>query len=256
VLGTHRTNEAIGNSFAVDKTGGVFVVTDKAQYRFDASPRGAPKVTWRAAYDNVGIQKPGQFDAGSGTTPTLMGRKYLSIADNADPMHVVVYRRGRDLPRRKPRVVCEQPVFRRGAGATENSIIATGKSMIVENNYGYFPPPTATSDGGTTEPGVERVDISRGGRGCRTIWRSREISPSTVPKLSLANGLVYLYTKPPGTPDAWYLTAVSFHTGQTIWRRLIGTGLLYNVHYAGLAISPRGVLYTGVLGGTIALADG
>ena len=36
----------------------------------------------------------------------------------------------------------------------------------------------------------------------------------------------------------------------------MGTGLPFNVHYAGLAISPRGVLYTGVLGGTVALADG
>ena len=37
VLGTRRTGEAIGNSFAVDDSGGVFVVTDVAQYRFDAN---------------------------------------------------------------------------------------------------------------------------------------------------------------------------------------------------------------------------
>jgi hypothetical protein len=256
VLGVRRTGESIGNSFAVDDTGGVFVVTDRAQYRFDAGRRGRPRVSWRVPYDNVGIQKPGQFDAGSGTTPTLMGRRYLSITDNADPMQVVVMRRARRLRRGQRRVVCEQPVFEKGASATENSIIATGRSMIVENNYGYAPPPTATSGGLTTSPGVERVDIRRSGRGCRTVWHSDEISPSTVPKLSLANGLVYLYTKPPGTPDAWYLTAVDFRSGRTVWKRLMGTGLLYNVHYAGLTISPRGVLYSGVLGGTVALADG
>ena len=89
----------------------------------------------------------------------------------------------------------------------------------------------------------------------RQVWKSSEISPSTVPKLSLANGLIYLYTKPKGTPDAWYLTAVNFHTGKTVWRRLMGTGVLFNVHYAGLTISPSGVLYTGVLGGTAALTD-
>jgi hypothetical protein len=255
VLGIHRTNEAIGNSFAMDETGGVFIVTDKAQYRFDAKRSGAPKVSWRVRYDNVGIKKPGQFDAGSGTTPTLMGKKYLSIADNAARMQVVVMRRAKRLPRGQRRVVCEQPVFRRGAGATENSIIATGRSMIVENNYGYFPPPDATSNGATTRPGVERVDIRRGGSGCRTVWKSSEISPSTVPKLSLANGLIYLYTKPKGLPDAWYLTAVDFHSGRTVWRRLMGTGLLFNVHYAGLTISPSGVLYSGVLGGTVGLAD-
>jgi hypothetical protein len=52
------------------------------------------------------------------------------------------------------------------------------------------------------------------------------------------------------------VTAIDLHTGRTCWRRLIGTGLLYNVHYAGLTISPRGVLYTGLLGGTVALGDG
>jgi hypothetical protein len=255
VLGTHRTGEAIGNSFAVDDSGGVFVVTDRAQYRYDAKRSGAPKVSWRRRYDNVGIQKPGQFDAGSGTTPTIMGKRYLSIADNAERMQVVVMRRAKRLPRGKRRVVCEQPVFRRGAGATENSLIATGRSMIVENNYGYFPAPDATSNGRTTRPGVERVDIRRDGSGCRTVWKSSEISPSTVPKLSLANGLVYLYTKPRGIPDAWYLTAVDFHTGRTVWRRLIGTGLLFNVHYAGLSIGPTGVLYSGVLGGTVGIAQ-
>jgi hypothetical protein len=256
VLGVRRTGEAIGNSFAVDDSGGVFVVTDKAQYRFDIGRRGRPKVSWRVRYDNSGVKKPGQFDAGSGTTPTLMGKRLLSITDNADPMQVVVMRRARRLRRGQRRVICEQPVFENGASATENSIIATGRSMIVENNYGYAPPPAATADGKTTTPGVERVDLRRNGRGCRTAWHSDEISPSTVPKLSLANGLVYLYTKPPGTPDAWYLTAVDFFTGKTVWRRLMGTGLVFNVHYAGLTISPTGVLYTGVLGGTAALADG
>ena len=77
-----------------------------------------------------------------------------------------------------------------------------------------------------------------------------------MPKLSLATGLIYAYTKPPGLPDRWYVTAMDFRTGKTVWSRLIGTGIFFNVHYAGLAISPTGVLYSGVLGGTIALADG
>ena len=255
VLGTYRTGEAIGNSFAMDETGGVFIVTNKAQYRFDATRAGKPKVSWRVPYKNTGRQKPGQFDAGSGTTPTLMGKKYLSIADNAARMNVVVIRRERHLRHGQRRVVCQQPVFRKGAGDTENSIIATDRSMIVENNYGYFPPPDATSGGKTTTPGVARVDIKRNGRGCKTVWTSREITPSAVPKMSLSSGLIYLYTKPKGLPDAWYLTAVDFWSGKTVWSRLIGTGLLFNVHYAGLSISPKGVLFSGVLGGTVGVAD-
>jgi hypothetical protein len=255
VLGTKRTGEAIGNSFAMDETGAVYVVTDTAQYRFDAGRGGKPKVTWRYRYKNIHKQKPGQFDAGSGTTPTLMGKHYLSIADNAARMNVVVLRRDKRVKRGQRRLVCEQPVFRKGAGATENSIIATDRAMIVENNYGYSPPPDATAGGNTTRPGVARVDIKPNGKGCRTVWTSSEISPSTVPKLSLANGLIYIYTKPKGLPDRWYLTAVDFRTGKTVWRRLIGTGTLFNVHYAGITVSPSGVLYAGVLGGTVGVAD-
>jgi hypothetical protein len=255
VLGTKRTGEAIGNSFAMDETGAVYVVTDTAQYRFDAGRGGKPKVTWRYRYKNIHKQKPGQFDAGSGTTPTLMGKHYLSIADNAARMNVVVLRRDKRVKHGQRRLVCEQPVFRKGAGATENSIIATDRAMIVENNYGYSPPPDATAGGNTTRPGVARVDIKPNGKGCRTVWTSSEISPSTVPKLSLANGLIYIYTKPKGLPDRWYLTAVDFRTGKTVWRRLIGTGTLFNVHYAGITVSPSGVLYAGVLGGTVGVAD-
>src|SRR5829696_7840461 len=56
------------NSFSVDETGGVYIVSDAARYRFDASPAGAPRVTWREVYDNDGVQKPSQVTAGSGPT--------------------------------------------------------------------------------------------------------------------------------------------------------------------------------------------
>ena len=51
--------EQIGNSFAVDETGGVYIVTDAALYRFDADAAGAPAVTWREAYPNTGESEAG-----------------------------------------------------------------------------------------------------------------------------------------------------------------------------------------------------
>src|SRR4051794_31571344 len=87
------SGEGISNSFAVDETGGVYVVSDKALYRFDAKAKEAPRISWRVVYPNSGIHKPGQSDAGSGTTPTLMGPNWVAITDNADPMNVDVYRR-------------------------------------------------------------------------------------------------------------------------------------------------------------------
>jgi hypothetical protein len=249
----HDTKEPIGNSHAVDETGGVYIVTDGALYRFDADPSGAPRVTWRQPYPNIGEVKPGQTERGSGTTPTLMGRDYVSITDNADPMNVVVYRRAKTVT--GSRLVCSQPVFQRGAGSTDNSLIGTATSMVVENNYGYTGPSATT--GGTTAPGVERVDIDADGRGCHTVWRSQERSPSVVPKLSLENGLVYLYTKEadPNGDDPWYLTAVDFRTGRTVWKRLAGRGLGFNNNYAPVTLGPEGTAYVGALGGIVALRD-
>src|SRR4051812_17403333 len=68
---TVALGEPVSNSIAADDSGGVYYVTDKALYRLDASASGAPSVTWREQYANSGIAKPGQGDAGSGTTPTL-----------------------------------------------------------------------------------------------------------------------------------------------------------------------------------------
>ena len=250
---TRDTKEPNGNSFAVDDTGGVFIVTDEALYRFDATRAGRPKVSWRRQYENVGVIKPGQTQAGSGTTPTLLGRRWVAITDNADPMNVLVLNRRRGVKRR---LVCEIPVFRKGAGNTDQSLIGVNRSLIVENNYGYSGP-TATERGGVTEPGLERVAIDRDGRGCHRVWRSRERAPSVVPKLSLRSGLVYTYTKPPlqdGT-DAWYFTAIDFRSGRTRYKRLAGTGLGYNNNYAPVTIGPDGTAYVGVLGGLVALRD-
>jgi hypothetical protein len=248
-------SEAIGNSFAVDRTGAVFIVTDRALYRFDAAADGSPSITWRESYANIGTVKPGQTEDGSGTTPNLMGGKYVAITDNADPMDVVVYRRAKRVT--ASRVVCTVPVFAPGEGSTDNSLIGTGRSIIVENNYGYTGP-AATLKGASTAPGIERIDINKEGTGCTPVWYSGERAPSAVPKLSLASGLVYAYTKPPRSDevDAWYLTALSFRTGQTAYQQLAGTGLGYNSNYAPVSVGPDGTAYVGALGGLILLRDG
>ena len=251
---TINTNEAIGNSFAEDETGGVFIVTDGAMYRFDAGADGTPTVTWRQVYPNIGVAKPGQTEKGSGTTPTLMGRDLVSITDNADPMNVVVYKRARSVS--GSRLVCSQPVFTPGASSSDQSLIATDRSMVVENNFGYTGP-ASTQNGATTSPGLARVDINSSGVGCHTVWNSSERAPSVVPKLSLGNGLVYTYTKDPQADgsDAWYLTAIDFRTGRTVYKRLGGEGLGHNNNFAPVIITPDGNLYIGVLGGMVMLRD-
>lgn len=245
--------EGNGNSFAVDETGGAYIVSNAALYRFDAAADGTPKVSWREPYDNIGQKKPGQTQAGSGTTPTIFAGKYVSITDNADPMNVLVYRRDRGPIGN--RLVCKQPVFSKGASSSDNSLIATDDSLVVENNYGYTGP-AATENGNTTTPGVERVDLDRGG-GCHKAWHSDEISPTVVPKLSLSSGLVYVYAKPrlSGGQDAWYLTAIDFRTGRTVFRRLAGEGLGFNNNYAPITLGRDGTAFVGTLGGLVRIAD-
>jgi outer membrane protein assembly factor BamB len=246
--------ERIENSLAADETGGVFIVSDHALYRFDAGGRNEPVITWREGYDRGTRQKPGQFSQGSGTTPTLMGRDLVAITDNADPyMQVLVYYRAAQVTGQ--RLVSAVPVFGANAGATENSLVGTDHSIIVENNYGYSGP-EATSGGRATTAGLARIDLDANGHG-HVVWTSTERVPSLVTKASLANGLIYTYTKDPGpgTTDAWYFTAIDFSTGRTVWKRLAGTGLLYNNHYSGLHLGRDGAIYVGVGGGVVSLRD-
>ena len=246
------THEEIENSFAVDETGGVFIVSIRAMYRFDAAPDGAPSITWSAQYPNSHIHKPGQVDAGSGTTPLLLGPDWVAITDNADPMDIVVYRRARQVA--GDRTVCVQPVFSAGSSDSDNSLVGADNSMIVENNYGYTGP-NSTMNGGVTAPGIERVDINAGGQGCHPVWTSAERSPTVVPKLTLSGGLVYAYTKEADPSDPWYFAALDFQSGRTVYKQLAGAGLGYNNNYAPISLGPDGSAYVGVLGGLVELRD-
>jgi hypothetical protein len=252
-----RLGEEIENSFAVGK-GGVYIVSDKRMYRFEAGRGGRPRIVWKAGYPNSGEVKPSQVNAGSGTTPTIMKGGFVAITDNAKPMNVVVYRIARKLRREQRRMLCKVPVFAKNASATENSLLTAGRSLIVENNYGYQDP-FGPNSGAVTKPGFARVDIRKGGRGCRKVWTNRTArAPSVVPKLSTRTGLIYTYTRPPDPngSQAYYWTAIDFRTGRTVWNRLAGWGLSFNNNYAGLALGPDGTAYLGVIGGILALRDG
>jgi hypothetical protein len=272
----HSANlgEPIGNSFMVDELGSVYIVTDAALYRLRAR-RGEVRTQWRHGYANTGDVKPGQTQAGSGTTPTLLrgpahkvcrqghvrrrsrrklcgGGRWVAITDNADPINALVYQRARHPQGR--RLVCREPLFEQGASATDQSLIGVGRSIVAENNYGYTLA-GATSGGGAIQAGLQRVDVDPDGRGCQTAWRSDERAPSVVPKLSLRTGLIYTYTLPP-EHGAWYLTAIEFRTGRTAFRRRAGAGLGFNNNYAPVTLAPDGTAYVGVLGGVTSFRDG
>jgi len=249
---TLPTGENIGNSFATDETGGVYIVSTFALYRFVAGADGTPVVTWRTTYDHGTRLKPGQANFGSGTTPTVTSSGLVAITDNADPqMHVIAYRRDTGTE------VCRQAVFAPNTSDTENSLIAAGNSLYVENNYGYSGP-SAVELGGLTAPGLARVDVDPTSAECRLVWTSQERAPSVVAKVSIGNGLLYTYTKDPApsqTDDPWYLTAIDARSGATMFKVLGGTGLGYNNNYAPVSLGSDGTAYVGVLGGLVRFAD-
>lgn len=269
--------EEIANSFAIDESGGVFVVSTHALYRLDLGRGLTPAITWRQPYDRGSRVKPGQVSQGSGTTPTLIdsarsaGGGSIAITDNADPkLNVVVYRRGKAGPGRTP--LCKQPVFPAGLGSDENSLIAVPGGLIAENNYGYAgPAPSGGSRTADTVPGLVRVDVDYRKGGCHTAWSNTTARvPSLVSKVSLRTGLLYGYTHPaaaelpwkvaplPGqvAPDCWFLTAFDVRTGKQVWSQLVGSGLGYNNNYAPVSLGRDGVAYVGTLGGLVRIADG
>ncbi len=262
VLGTLRLGEEISNpeeisnSFAITEDS-AYVVTTKAMYRLTAGPDGTPRVVWRSEYQNIGITKPGQLSAGSGTSPTILGGgKYVAINDNADRMHIVVYRTG-ELGPKEERVVCEVPVFKPGAGATEDSLIGLDRSLIVANQYGVnIDPQTWKSK--PTEPGIARVDIDPNGKGCSLVWTNYQVAaPQVSPKMSTKTGLMYFYNRRDDQSglDVYYWTAVDFRTGAIVWEQQVGTGPQFDTFLPAPTIGPNGLLYVGLYGGLLSLWD-
>jgi hypothetical protein len=258
-LQTNGENEEIANSFAVDETGGVFIVSDHAMYRFDYDPSAQNPIarSWRCAYDRGSYRKPGQKSQGSGTTPTLLNEgtdQYVAITDNADPqMNVVVYRREKDFT--GTREVVKQPVFTPGKSDTENSLIGAAGSFIVENNFGYIAQFGSAPKYNTT-PGMVRVAFTEISEG--NVWDNETLRvPSVVSKVSLPDGLVYTYSMNVKDEIAyWFFTAVDFNSGDVYYNIQTGKGADYDNHYAAVAIHPTlGTAYVPVNGGIVKISN-
>lgn len=251
--------EHIANSFAVDETGGVFIVSDHAMYRFDYDPSAKYPIsrTWRCTYDNGTRTKPGQKSRGSGTTPTLLNIgdfQFVAITDNAAPqMHVVVYRREKDF--NGTREVFQQAVFPAKKSDTENSLIGVAGTFIVENNYGYLAP-FGSAQLYKTTPGMALINFSNSPK--VIPWANSTLSvPSVVSKVSIPDGLVYTYSMTFENKTAkWYFTVVDFYTGTVYSQIHTGDGVDFDNHYSAVAIHPTlGNAYVPVNGGIVKISN-
>ncbi|MGI9287599.1 MAG: hypothetical protein ACR2P1_19600 [Pseudomonadales bacterium] len=255
IQGSRLDNEEIQNGFSVAEDG-VYIVSDHAMYRYSTGSQGEPLMGWREEYDRGTSRKVGTINQGSGTTPTLIGDRYVTVTDNADGrINLVVYHRPQE--HKGPREVCAVPLFDDNHSVTDNSMIAFNRSIMLENNAGYTSA-YEQENWDKAAGGIMRIDIREDASGCDVVWRSEEHSSSVVPKFSAQNGLAYFYTFERQSDDqiAWYLTALDYETGKTQFKVLTGTGPSFDNNWAPLTLAPDGTAYVGTSKGLVAIWDG
>lgn len=254
--------ESTRNGMALTKEGTAYIVTTQQMYRVDAGADDQPYVVWSMPYETNGEVRSGQYELGSGTTPTILGEgKYVAITDNAEQMHVVVYRTDARLKKSEERVVCKVPVFNfpgGGAGANSNSLIGIHNSLVVQNTYGYLFDWVSGTLKNPGAAGYERIDIDPNGKGCTKVWSNTEVATTQAGKYSTKTGLIYTHNRKYDTENdvnVYYYTAIDFRTGEVVWEKRMGTGDKFDNWYAPIGVGPNGALYGTVYGGVTMIRD-
>lgn len=268
--------ERVSNSIAIDEQGGIFVVTSKRMHglRWDGTQL---RRDWAARYEAGGEATGVRLDAGSGSTPDVMGTsrardRFVVVTDGQELMHLVLFWRDRIPADWKPigpgkdrRIACEIPVRFGDPTATtstsEQSVLTSGyRSFIVNNRlrneaaFSSLPPSQrvlaaalAGGDPVNAPYGIERIDWDPRTRTCRSVWANPEISiPNAIPTLSTDSGLVYGQGQRGGV---WGLEGLDIETGASkLWVPLLPLPT-YNSLYAATTVGPDGAIWQGVGGG-------
>jgi hypothetical protein len=259
-------DEVTRNAMALTKEGAAYIVTTKKMYRVDAGADDQPYVVWSVPYDTIGEVRKGQYELGTGTTPTILGEgKYVAITDNAEQLNVVVYRTEAGLAPDQ-QVVCKLPVFDfpgGGKGANSNSLIGLHNSMIIQNTYGYLFDWDSGKLMNPGSPGMERIDIDPNGKGCTKVWVNTDVVSNLLVKVSTRTGLIYTQERKYDAEKdlyAVYWVALDFRTGKVVWEKLAGTFYswyyaMFDNFWAGISIGPNGALYAGQYAGITMIRD-
>lgn len=218
------SREEIQNSFSIGKDG-VFIVSNYALYklRFNEETKKIElDNNWienytegHLVYDNDKKVKPGQLNAGSGTTPTLMDDRFVAICDNdAYQVNLCIF------SQETGKLVSKHKLFTSSGGAVENSVVAYDNSFIVANTYGYNDP----FEDNETAGGIMRFDFNEekgvfepvanwpqsGTYDCKTA----------TPKLSTSTGMMYVYNRSEfdnnGHSD-WQVSGIDYETGLRVF---------------------------------------
>ncbi len=146
----------------------------------------------------------------------------FSIDGRGEHSQLIVLKAGAEAMTPEQRAVCELPVFEAGRSSIKNTVIGYGRSVIAQNNWGaeFF----EITD---YEPGLVRVDVRADHSGCDLVWEENTIASQVPPRLSTADGHVYLYSRKRGTDSdvhAWYLSAIDDRTGEVVSELFVGSG--------------------------------
>lgn len=258
-----------GPTYADDHNNSVgFLMALKPGSTSDGSATGL-SVLWNATYDAGSSLKPGNFARGSGSTPTLLGDDFVAVTDNGDQMHLLIYPQNASGIDVSP--ICKVPLFQEGKGANDNGPIAhfdgSDWHVAVQNMYdqpGYTPPTVPNVDGpynnlSSMVPGISKVIVNGDGSGCYVNWTA-EVSMTTLPILSTATGLLYGHIQNKSLAVAgdyvWYVTALDWETGNTVWSAQAGSGGRFNDGYKNIVLGNGGTMYQIVRGGVVMAKDG
>lgn len=265
--------ETISNSFALDEKGGIYVVSSKYMHKFvwdgkklsDRSEDGA----WKSAYDVDGEAGGIKLDAGSGSTPTLMGfgddeDKLVVITDGSEVMNIVAFWRD-EIPAdftqqagTKSRRIAGQMKVNFGQdqleeAQSEQSVAVLGYGAFVVNNSLPDKLPTKLENvvvsGVTREgpKGVEKFEWDPKKNQWKRAWANPHVNaPSVVPMVSAGSNQAYFNRYVEG---AWEITGVDWDTGEVKTRLILGDSQAFNGAYSLIQLLPNGDLVYGGLTG-------
>lgn len=266
--------EENSNSIASDDRGGIYVVTNRAQYRVNWNGHALRKA-WEAEYlrgREAGAYTSSTRTPGSGASPDVVqsgpGSDRFVVITDGQPLVHLVYLWADRIPRDwKPvrpgasrRIACEVPVDFGRPDATktsdEQSVLTRGYSSVVVDNtvpnedlVKLLPGLTRTTANlvlgpfGTAASGIERIDWNPRTRTCEPVWANAEASiPNAVPSLSSTTGLVYGISNRDGS---WGLQGVDFASGRRSLWVPAGPQGTENSFFAMTTVGPAGTIWTG-----------
>jgi hypothetical protein len=226
--------QKISNGFAVDTGGEMYVVTNTSLHRIDWSG-GELIPRWEHPVEAVGHFRPGKFGIGSGTTPTLINKDYVTIADDASSMNVLVVRTALNTEKRE---VCRIKPFD-GLALSENSLTVWGRSIFVEQNYLGL-------------SGVARIDLLAD-ETCVRRWVSAD-TKTTAPLVADPTNTVFANERI--GIGQWGVTALDMDTGKVRFTVPTGIGPGDNNMYALMTADSKGRIFAGTLTGLVRVSKG